>query len=295
MKKLIIIGAGQMGMAVRSFINYRFYDLIAYGDNMLGDELTNCQVETVKQTMKCNDIFGDIPIYSVKKAVALNADVALIAVVGHDREEALKNQLLEEGFDKQILFLSDLSDIVDIRVGTTTKLAKRLVNVDGAVAELGVYRGDFARLINILFAGRKLYLFDTFSGFDDADIAVDKDLGYSKADKKEFEGTSVEVVLDKLPYPKQAVVCEGHFPESAKNIEQTFALVSIDVDLYKPTFEGLKWFLPRLAIGGVIIVHDYDNARFKGVAKAVEDYEREYGRLSLIPLCDLHGTAIIIK
>jgi O-methyltransferase len=38
-------------------------------------------------------------------------------------------------------------------------------NVIGEVAELGVYRGDFASIINALFPDRKLYLFDTFRGF----------------------------------------------------------------------------------------------------------------------------------
>jgi O-methyltransferase len=37
---------------------------------------------------------------------------------------------------------------------------------EGCVAELGVYRGDFAQYINTLFPNRKFYLFDTFEGFD---------------------------------------------------------------------------------------------------------------------------------
>jgi hypothetical protein len=46
---------------------------------------------------------------------------------------------------------------------------KRL-KVPGAVAELGVYRGEFAKLINTLFPTKKLYLFDTFTGFHQKDI-----------------------------------------------------------------------------------------------------------------------------
>jgi len=37
--------------------------------------------------------------------------------------------------------------------------------IAGSVAELGVYRGDFAKYINCLFPTQKLYLFDTFEGF----------------------------------------------------------------------------------------------------------------------------------
>ncbi|MDR3334041.1 MAG: TylF/MycF family methyltransferase [Treponema sp.] len=40
-------------------------------------------------------------------------------------------------------------------------------NIEGAVAELGVFKGDFAKRLNIAFPDRKLYLFDTFDGFDE--------------------------------------------------------------------------------------------------------------------------------
>ena len=39
--------------------------------------------------------------------------------------------------------------------------------VDGNVAEVGVYRGRFARLINETFSDRKMFLFDTFESFDE--------------------------------------------------------------------------------------------------------------------------------
>lgn len=34
-------------------------------------------------------------------------------------------------------------------------------NVQGNVAELGAYKGEFAKRLNQLFSDRKLYLFDT--------------------------------------------------------------------------------------------------------------------------------------
>jgi O-methyltransferase len=46
-------------------------------------------------------------------------------------------------------------------------------NIEGNVAELGVFRGDFAKFINISFPDRKLYLFDTFEGFDEKDIEAE--------------------------------------------------------------------------------------------------------------------------
>ncbi|MDO4732857.1 MAG: hypothetical protein Q4B50_05000, partial [Bacillota bacterium] len=53
------------------------------------------------------------------------------------------------------------------RLSTLELLCRRLKDVPGAAAELGVYRGFFARCINLLLPERKLYLFDSFAGFQE--------------------------------------------------------------------------------------------------------------------------------
>jgi O-methyltransferase len=105
----------------------------------------------------------------------------------------------------------------------------------------------------------------------------------------------VEDVLARMPYKKQIVLKKGYFPEVLQGLEERFAIVSIDADLYAPTLAGLTYFYPRLNSGGVIILHDYNNRRFGGVRKAVEKFESEHGRLPIVPLSDLHGTAIILR
>ena len=53
------------------------------------------------------------------------------------------------------------------------EIAKK--NLEGSVAELGVYKGKFARYLNQYFPDRLLYLFDTFEGFDNRDIIREKE------------------------------------------------------------------------------------------------------------------------
>jgi O-methyltransferase len=168
-------------------------------------------------------------------------------------------------------------------------------SVPGAVAELGVYRGEFARLINRAFPGRKLYLFDTFDGFDESDLNEDRASNLSAPRSREFKNTSVAAVLRRMDEQHLCVVKPGHFPESAKGCEdESFAFVSIDADLYRPIYEALTFFYPRLSPGGYAFVHDYNNATYKGAKRAVQEYCSEQS-LAYVPLSDASGSVAIAK
>ena len=86
----------------------------------------------------------------------------------------------------------------------------------------------------------------------------------------------------------------GYFPETIPPQPLAFALVSLDADLYQPTYNGLEYFYPRLSPGGAIVIHDYHSERFSGVCQAVNAYC--YPRqLTPVPLADLHGSVVLIK
>ncbi|MBO9594858.1 MAG: class I SAM-dependent methyltransferase [Niabella sp.] len=182
-----------------------------------------------------------------------------------------------------------------VRLCTFELLAEeiRKNNIAGAVAELGVYRGDFARYINEAFPEKKLYLFDTFNGFSKKDVLVEQAHDYSPG-SQDFSDTSVELVLGKMSKPGNCIIKKGYFPDSLEGLEDTFAFVSLDADLYQPIFEGLKYFYPRLSKGGFIFIHDYNNDEYKGVKKAVTDYCKDQG-VPFVPICDPWGTAVIAK
>ena len=59
-----------------------------------------------------------------------------------------------------------------------------LSNTQGAFAELGVYKGNSAKILHTMAPSKKLYLFDTFSGFKKKDITFDmkKDITKHKKD-----------------------------------------------------------------------------------------------------------------
>ena len=163
----------------------------------------------------------------------------------------------------------------------------------GSVAELGVYRGDFAKIMNEVFPDRKLYLFDTFQGFDARDVRIEQEQSYSSGDQ-EFSKTSIELVLGKMKYPENCIVKQGYFPDTAQDVHDEFVFVSIDADLYKPIYDGLCYFYPKLVKGGCLFVHDYNNDEYQGAHDAVRQFCRDHD-IGFFPLPDACGTAVIIK
>ncbi len=167
--------------------------------------------------------------------------------------------------------------------------------LEGAVAELGVAQGKFARVINALFPERTLHLFDTFDGFPNEDVRLENERNFSKAaDNKSYANIDMNALMKRLPHPEQCVIHRGYFPDTAEGFEESFCFVNIDCDLYKPIKAGLEYFYPRLVKGGCIFVHDYRSKFYRGVIEAVREYANENG-ISYCVLPDNTGTAVIIK
>lgn len=278
MKKMIIAGAGQMGMSVSQLLNETNIRLAAFADN---------------SPNKWRD--GDIPVVSFADAIAVNPDIILIGVLDDERASSMKEQFDALGYSGEYIFLSDIYNTYDMRSGTFRRFIPRLDGVPGAIAELGVYKGDFSLELRRQFPGRTLYLFDTFEGFNADDIKIETAGSFSQSNSGDFTDTSAEYVLGRFDDTSDIVLKKGYFPDTAAGLEnEVFAFVSLDADLYAPTLAGLEFFYPRLSHGGAILLHDYGSRRFSGVFQAVADYEKKYGKLLLVPLCDLHKSCIIL-
>lgn len=173
----------------------------------------------------------------------------------------------------------------------------RKQNVPGSVAELGVFKGEFAKYINAAFPERTCYLFDTFEGFRDSEAIAEKQAGNcGNAFIERFKDTTEAAVLGKMPVPEKIVCKKGLFPESLGGLEDTFAFVSLDVDFEQAINDGLEYFYPRLNEGGYIFVHDYNSSTLKGVRNAVNRYEDDNKlKLAKVPIPDLCGTLVITK
>jgi len=313
MYKIVLFGTGCKCLDFRKIIDHDNVEIVAYIDNeasLHGQLFYDRKIIAPSEICQYDyDYVVVVNRFFAEVAAQLESlGVARDKVVGPyidssellDKHIAIVDKLVREKFAPPIGKAPNLiarhagGDYV--RQASLELVAKEIYEsgVLGSVAELGVYRGDFAKLINQQFPDRKLYLFDTFDGFNNDDVAIEQQKKFSDSEVSHFANTSAEVVLSKMPYPEQCLVRQGYFPATTAGLEDQFAFVSIDADLYQPIYAGLQFFYPRMAKGGYIFLHDFNNQRFKGAKEATKRYCAEKS-ISYFPLSDICGTAVIIK
>lgn len=166
-------------------------------------------------------------------------------------------------------------------------------NIQGELAELGVYKGYTAKLIHSYIPERALHLFDTFNGFPKKSMIADKEKANSIISKKLFTDTSLQKVKIFINSKNNNIhFYKGYFPDTIPEGfgDHKFAFVHLDADLYEPTLAGLEFFYPRMSQGGFMLIHDYN--AWIGARKAVDQF---FDTKKEIPIAmpDKSGSALI--
>jgi len=175
----------------------------------------------------------------------------------------------------------------DVRYATLALAIERLdqEQTPGAFAEIGVYRGVTSSFIHRQAPDRRFFLFDTFEGFPEQDVA-------GAADDR-FKDTSQASVTSLLGDTHNIVFRKGYFPDTAAGLEsERFALVMLDVDLYRPALEVLRFFYPRMVRGGYFFMHDFNSPESeRGISQAAREFLADKPEL-LVEIPDYHGSAL---
>jgi hypothetical protein len=167
-------------------------------------------------------------------------------------------------------------------------------NIEGDIAELGVYKGNSAFLLAKYARAKNktAYLFDTYEGFDESQVQH-----FDKTVAEAFNDTSLEYV-QKMLGEKNVIFVRGFFPDSLSEVkkitELQFCLVHIDCDLAEPFKAALNFFYPKLVNGGALIMHDHSSLYWPE-AKAVIDNFFKDKKEKLIPVPDKSGSVVIRK
>lgn len=179
----------------------------------------------------------------------------------------------------------------------------------GAVAECGCWKGLSSYLMCELlrqdapsFSGDEFNLIDSFEGLSvpgEEDVIrqglVHDGIGRMGKPFKSAGGYSsslghIKKVLKSYPGISYH---RGWIPGIFRAIpERTYRFVHIDVDLYEPTYEAVKYFFPRLCIGGVLICDDYGSLFWPGAKVAIDKYCAE-AKITCISLSS--GQALLLK
>lgn len=260
--KVIMFGAGASAHVLYEEISKQ-HTVVAFADNDEG---------------KWGKSIRNVTIYPPKECLSGMAYDAVVISAFCGLEE-IRQQCLEMGVPQEKIITSFFESSRESRQVFLKNLAELLADrgQPGDVAEAGVYRGEFAQWINLYFPDRTLHLFDTFEGFDPRDLCVEKERGFSQEAAGHFCETSVELVLGRMPYPENCRVHKGYFPDTARDLEQRFCFVNLDLDLYLPIYHGLHLLKDKMTPEGVILVHDYFASGYKGARAAVDQFLSECG------------------
>ena len=164
--------------------------------------------------------------------------------------------------------------IPDARCFTLQSAIRSLRHVEGDVAECGVRHGkSTVFLLEADRARRQYHLFDSFEGLSEP-TAEDAIAGTGQAywSKGDIAAPEAEARANLAEYPN-VNIHPGWIPDTFAAVAQArFAFVHVDVDLYQPTLDSLRFFWPRLVPEGLLICDDYGFATCPGARRAVDEF-----------------------
>lgn len=291
--KFVIYPFGRSGMLVKEILNQQF----GIEEEYVADNVLCRYNEKIKSVAYMKEDYGkhDFIILLSVEPERPNSVIVHQQISGFASMERIADVLSLSTYFNPHCYYDAIQTNYDIRWSTIECISREIyVNgVSGSVAEAGVYKGSTARYINAFFPDRKFYMFDTFQGFHSDDVKHEGDNKIHNV-QIDFSNTSIELVMSRMLYPQNCIAKAGWFPESAKDVEDTFCFVRLDMDLYRPTKAGLEFFYPRMSRGGYLCVHDCRSRNFDGARQAVMEFCKE-NKLHYMCMPDTLGTAVICK
>ena len=157
------------------------------------------------------------------------------------------------------------------------ELASSCLDLEGDYVEMGCYKGDTSLILaDILFSRPRrprLYIYDSFEGLpektelDESALGRDFKRGELGVTKREVKQRFLKAGL---PVP---VIKKAWFKDlKPEDLPEKIAFSFLDGDFYESIKDSLRLVAPKMASGGVLVVHDYSNPALPGVSKAVDEF-----------------------
>ena len=152
---------------------------------------------------------------------------------------------------------------------TLDQLMQLAITVPGDTAECGAYQGASSLLICQRIAGlkKKHHAFDSFEGLSSP--STEDGSYWTKGDL----ATDEQFIRDRLKPYNFVAYHKGWIPDTFQRVQsKIFCFVHIDVDLFQPTLDSLRFFYPKMNAGGVILCDDYGFSTCPGAKKAMDTF-----------------------
>lgn len=168
--KILVWGAGNNGHVYRKYLEEKTdYEFLGYIDNnsrrgIHPSEISNYNYDYIVVSNQYTKDRAEI------KAQLMNMSIDMGKVIFLVENAELKEKVFstvnryDEEKDRRVVWLAAFAHYV------------KLKKIQGNVAECGVNLGEFAYYINKYFSDRKFYLFDTFEGFPERDMQIERKL-----------------------------------------------------------------------------------------------------------------------
>lgn len=190
-------------------------------------------------------------------------------------------------------FQNSLKEIGNYSLLDTDRLANlweycRLSNPEGAILEIGSYKGGGALHLSNAQPNRPIFVCDSFKGFETIDARLDANFNMSQ-----FKDTTINDVMKLFVHKgRKFEIVNGFFPESfnGRPFPQV-SFVHLDVDIYKATLESLIYLDNKMMEKSFILIDDY-NRSCEGVNKAVEEFLQTSDNWRAFPLFPSQGLLI---
>lgn len=218
----VIFGNGKYGLALKKGLEkYYGVDILAICDN---------------NPQYYGEMVGNVKVIAPNQLNEYEYDKIFICMKHGNLFRSVEKQLTDMEIVKEKICIMQMSrefqdafiELDPVRKNWIRHFAKytREIGLTGSVAECGVYRGETSMFINKYWKDRKLFLFDTFEGFNENDIsdecnnfeAFENGLHKDNPFKNETPELLIENVRMRMLYPENVNIYKGYFPDSAVDI-----------------------------------------------------------------------------
>ena len=150
------------------------------------------------------------------------------------------------------------------RVHVALWAAGNVLRLGGDFVECGVYRGFISSTIvnylgwSTVCGDRRLFLFDTFSGFVDNMLAREENNLAARYGEKYKAPDIYDGVVNSFRNMRNIKIVRGAVPESLGSQDiSTVSYLHLDMNCAAPEIAALEYFWPKLTEGGFVLMDDY--------------------------------------